>query len=233
MAARPIFLPSHDKHDLVETRMLEFEWFPGLSKSQKQKSVDALHESAIKNIDSIDHVLEISSKSRVQLGVALSAFNLTLSVPFYCKKLNLECAFQGSKVFERGGPFNDLFEKSPYDAKKDERLKVSGNLRCFMWGSYMWPLTPRTAFYDWLYINALDQNKELARELEHFDAFTDIEFNPQKSFSCQAYSAALYVSLRRRGLLDKALEDCQNFLEIVKERVQSSSTTSGQKSFSF
>jgi len=30
-----------------------------------------------------------------------------------------------------------------------------------------------------------------------YDAFTDIEFNPEKSVSCQASSAALAVDLRR------------------------------------
>ena len=42
--------------------------------------------------------------------------------------LILECVFQGSKVFENGGPYRDLVLNSPYKAKKAKRLKESGKL---------------------------------------------------------------------------------------------------------
>lgn len=38
-----------------------------------------------------------------------------------------------------------------------------------------------------------------------YDAFTDIEFNPQKSINCQAYSIALFVALTKRNLLEGGL----------------------------
>lgn len=40
-------------------------------------------------------------------------------------------------------------------------------------------------------------------------------FNPQKSINCQACAAAVYVSLRRNGLVEKALSDPQSFRDIV------------------
>lgn len=71
---------------------------------------------------------------------------------------------------------------------------------------------PRTAFYDWLYLSALNQNKNLALHLLNFDGFTDIEFNPAKSINCQARAAALFVSLVRRNMLDDVLSSKDGFL---------------------
>ena len=49
-----------------------------------------------------------------------------------------------------------------------------------------------------------------------FDAFSDIAFNPERSINCQAYSAALYVSLSRRGLLSAdVLKDQEAYLDII------------------
>jgi hypothetical protein len=33
-----------------------------------------------------------------------------------------------------------------------------------------------------------------------YDAYTDIEFNPKKSYNCQAHSAALYKSAKLREI---------------------------------
>lgn len=69
-------------------------------------------------------------------------------------------------------------------------------------------------FYDWLYINALKQNSILATELENYDIFTDIEFNPNKSLSCQAATVALFLSLKKAGTLDKATKTSDEFLKL-------------------
>ena len=57
-------------------------------------------------------------------------------------------------------------------------------------------------FYDWLYLKSLVQSVGLTEKLLEYDAFTDIEFNPKKSFSCQAKTVALYVHLRKNKILD-------------------------------
>lgn len=68
----------------------------------------------------------------------------------------LEMAFQGSKVFAAGGPFTDIYHaKDSRDAKRDPRLKESGPLIGFPFENVNFPLGPKTAFYDWLYINSL------------------------------------------------------------------------------
>lgn len=215
MAVRPIFMPSLDGPELVSTRMLQFQWFPGMAKSQAQKSIDSLHEEAREQLH-VDRVLEISSKSRDELGVSLSAFNLMIKTVKQGRQFSLECAFQASKVFEFGGPYKDLLDKSSVEAKKDPRLKESGRLVRFHFYGTDWDLVPRTAFYDWLYINALFKQEDLASHVLSYRAFSDIAFNPEKSVNCQAYAAALYVSLSKRGLLTSdLLSDKDYYLETI------------------
>ncbi|EMP9123651.1 TPA: hypothetical protein MEL26_005189 [Klebsiella quasipneumoniae subsp. quasipneumoniae] len=215
MAQRPVYIPTGEKTHFVKTEFVDFTWFPGMSVSQKQKSIDSLHEAAI-NLPNVDKILEISSKSRDTLGVALSAFNLSFTTLKQQRTLTIECAFQGSKVFQRGGPYTDMFEMTPREAKKDKRLLTSGRLIGFKFFGKEWELEPQTAFYDWLYISALRKQQELAEQIVEYDAFTDIEFNPERSINCQAYSAALYVSLFKLGILDNAISSKERFLETVK-----------------
>lgn len=212
MAERPIFIPTPGDERLVAEKKIAFTWYPGFAISQAQKSIQSLHDSASREIDGA--ILEISSKSPHELGVALSAFNLR----FHDRddqELTVETAFQGSKVFEGDIQFKDLYEKSSRDAKTDERLKQSGSLIAFRFEGEQWPLEPRTAFYDWLYLRALKQNPIVATELFNYSAFTDIMFNPKKSINCQARSAALFVSLSRRAQLDEALSNKEAYLHII------------------
>ncbi len=215
MAKRPVYVPNKDGKLAVSEIEVEFRWFPGMAKSQKQKSIASLHEASEKR--NISPLLEISSKSDQELGVKLSAFNLFITTKKQKRTFSVESAFQGSKVFEKGGPYVDLFEKTSREAKKDIRLKESGNLLKFIFFNREFPLKPRTLFYDWLYINALHQNEELAEQVLQYAGFTDIEFNPKKSINCQAFSAALYVSLSYASLLKDALESPEVFEEIVGE----------------
>lgn len=215
MAERPLFIPSAEGAALVRTKYVSFQWFPGMAASQKQKSVDSLHAAACV-LPGINRVLEVSSKSRDELGIALSAFNLSFTTAKYNRTFSVECAFQGSKVFEFGGPFVDIFGLTSREAKKDERLRSSGRLVGFQFFGTNWGLEPQTAFYDWLYINALKKKPSIAEQLTGYSAFTDIEFNPERSINCQAYSVALYMSLCQRGLLDEATSSQDAFLRIVR-----------------
>jgi hypothetical protein len=202
--------------------MIEFKWFPGLSRSQAQKSINSLHEAARK-ILGVDNILEISSKSLDEKGVRLSAFNLMIKTVKYEKEFSLECAFQSSKVFEKGGPYTDLLSARPIDAKRDERLKNSGRLLYFKFFGEKWDLIPRTAFYDWLYVNALNKNSELAEYVAQQEAFSDIAFNPDRSINCQGYAAALYSSLRSRNLITPGSPIGKSlFLEILSSSDESS-----------
>lgn len=210
MATRPVFAPSKRRNE-ADVFMTEFHWNSGLSVTQKRKNIAALHEAYMRRFPD-RKVLEISSKSENKLGVALSAFNLKKYVPSRGVCIPVECVFQGSKVFRAGGPYTDLYEVSPRDAKGDPRLKTSGGLSAFRFEEQNFPTLPRTAFYNWLYINALLENPELAEQLLAYDGFTDIEFNPDKSLNCQAEAAALYVALARSGVVNQ----CRSFPEFLK-----------------
>lgn len=214
MATRPVFLPKPHHKPFVTVRELDFEWHPGFAVSQAQKSIQSLHAAAANQ--GIAPVLEISSKSPEPLGVSLSAFNLRFEVVLGIS-MSVESAFQGSKVFENGGPFTDLYERSSRDAKTDTRLRASGNLIAFNLMGELFPLEPTTAFYDWLYIRALFANQELARQLLNYEGFTDIAFNPERSLNCQARSAGLFVALKRNPNIEiiRIVEDKDYFLSLI------------------
>lgn len=101
------------------------------------------------------------------------------------KEFSVESVFQAGKIFEKGGTYIDLLDVSSKIAKRDER------------------------------INTLHLHEELTKPLMEYNAFMDIEFNPQKSINCQAEAAAVYVSLSRQGLLKEALKNKDSFREIV------------------
>ncbi len=211
MATRPVYhsLAHSPYYEQIDT---DFEFFSGFSAAQKQKCIQSLHKEYLSLYPNCN-VLEISSKSLIPLGVSLSAFHLTLQNEN--RIFSVECAFQSSKVFENGGPYTDLLEKSPRDAKRDERLHESGKLTAFRYFKEEFPLTPTDFFYNWLYLNALCQNKKLMEETLAYDSFTDIEFNPKKSINCQARSAAIFIGLSKQKLLEEAMSSRQKFLEIV------------------
>lgn len=210
MAQRPVFVPSR-KAPYVDVFMPEFVWNGGFATSQKQKNIVALHEAFHKRFPE-RNLLEISSKSLQDFGMKISAFHLKKKVPSIGKSIPVECIFQGSKVFSAGGPYTELYEKTPREAKKEPRLKSSGILRGFQFEGQQYPLQPKTVFYDWLYINAILENSGYTEQLIQFDGFTDIEFNPDKSINCQAKSAALFVALFRLELL----EQCRDFEQFSK-----------------
>jgi hypothetical protein len=217
LAKRPIFIPILNGKHFVLERYVEFHWHSGFAKSQKQKSIRALHEMALLEYQ-VKNPLEVSSKSEDPLGVALSSFNLQFTTQMG-RTLTVEAAFQGSKAFALGGPYTDIFGMLPMDAKRDIRLKESGSLKKFKFFGAEWELEPKTAFYDWLYINALLKNPELADKVTDCDGFTDIEFNPEKSINCQARSVALYCALYHNDKIDFALESRQNFLSLYAGKV--------------
>lgn len=213
MSQRPVFVPIKRK-PWTDVYMTEFQWNSGLSAAQKKKNVAALHQAFVARFPE-KKVLEISSKSSEDLGVKLSAFNLTKFVPSLGKAVPVECVYQGSKVFAVGGPYTDLYTATSRAAKGDDRLRQSGELRRFSFEGKEFPLKAGSAFYDWLYINALMEHPELSEPLLGYDGFTDIEFNPNKGVACQANAAALYVSLHRQGLLEQC-RDFDAFLALLK-----------------
>lgn len=218
MANRPIYIPNKGNNAPSVTKEdVDFDWHPGMAKVQKQKSIDSLHEAAYASDLGCKNILEISSKSKIPLGNKLSAFELLITTK-KGKQFSVECAFQSSKKFEHGGPFTELLDRTSKEAKTDIRLKESGNLTEFIFYNKHYSLEPTTFFYDWLYISALHQNIELARDVLAYDGFTDIEFNPKKSWNSQANAAALYVSIHSvdETALERVSQDPEYFKALVE-----------------
>ncbi len=210
MAKRPAFFIQNGR---VVSKMYSFEWFPGFALSQKQKSIESLH-SAIVKANPGAKPLEISTKSAKEAGAKLSVFHLKL------EGHTLENIFQSAKVFEGGGPYLDLLEVPPREAKRDERLRQSGGLVAFRYQGEDFPLVPKTAFYDYIYIAAV-KNTLTADEISEvlqYDFFTDIEFNPDKSINTQARTVSLIrLILEEHGALPDFTKD--EFIKYHGERV--------------
>lgn len=204
----------------VEEKEIEYTFSPGFAKVQKEKNIKSIKENIEKKEGKEKKILEISTKSDTDLGIRLSAFNLSIRIK-KDKIISVETLFQSSKKFEKGGPFSDILDKDSKSAKKDERLKESGELICFVYRGEEWGLEPKTLFYDWLYLNVLDINiKEKKIDLEDikkYQIFTDIEFNHEKSINCQARSLALYLVLDKTKKLEDSLKDKEIFKKNLED----------------
>ncbi len=209
MAERPVFVPCNQGKRLVDIIFVSFKWHAGMSATQKKKNVHELHQSA--EAKNLHPLLEISSKSDFEAGRRLSAFYQKTKIGNI--ETTVECAFQGSKVFENGGPFTDLYTASSREAKKDARIRESGRLVGFLLDGKNYPLSPPTAFYDWLYMKALYNHRTWLKRLDAMAGFTDIEFNPERSINCQARACAAFVALEQRGDLDTAMTSFTSFVE--------------------
>ncbi len=210
MAKRPAFFVNQRK---VISEMYSFEWYSGFAVSQKQKSIKSLHDAIIKT-DASARPLEISSRSTEAIGIRLSAFNLKIN------SYTLENIFQSAKVFENGGPYLDLLDVSPKEAKRDERLHKSGSLKAFRYQNEDFPLIPQTVFYDFIYIAAIKQSftTDDINTVLYYNYFTDIEFNPTKSINTQARAAAiLKLIVDEYGYLPSFNKE--DFIQFHKEHI--------------
>lgn len=216
MAERPVFIPCTEGSRLVREVYFSFLWHPGFAPVQKKKNVVGLHEAAAAK--GFSPLLEVSTKSEEKLGQRLSAFSLKVNSSQY-GKISLEAAYQGSKVFERGGPFTDLYQLDAREAKKDPRVRDSGRIVGFRFDGTDFPTEPKTAFYDWLYSRAIFDHREWMNEssrIERYAGFTDIEFNPEKSLNCQARSVAIFCAMMRRGILEDAHKSPERFIAALR-----------------
>jgi hypothetical protein len=211
MANRPVFLPAPRDDDRVRVVGVEFNWHPGLALSQKQRSISSLHEAAIA-AGIAGRPLEISTKSTSEIGRSLSAFLLSFRTKNAIPNVTVESAFQGSKVFASAGPFHEIYGLDSRAAKGFFKERSLGDVIHFDFYGDIWPNQPLTLFYNWIYIKTLLLNPDLAEAVLDFDCFTDIEFNPERSFNCQAYAVALFVAVSKAGM-QEVFTSKQRFLE--------------------
>ena len=216
MANKPVYVPMA-RAPFYQEWNVEYVYNSGFSATQKQKNIDAIHKAFLKKKPDAAP-LEISSKSLTPLGVNMSAFNLKKHIPSLDIDIPVENAYQGGKKFKFGGPYTDLYQVTPKDAKRDERLKNSGAMTAFVFESVEYPLEPKNGFYDWLYIRALCENEEYMEEVTKYNAFTDVEFTPGKSINNQARAAAVFVGIAKAGLLDQT-KDFYDFCKLIGGKI--------------
>ncbi|MCI2802792.1 DarT1-associated NADAR antitoxin family protein [Staphylococcus pettenkoferi] len=202
--------------DSFEKEEVAFKWYSGFAIEQKQKSIESLHMNFIKKQPRYN-ILEVSSKSKLPLGKEASSFNLTMRTK-QGKEYTLEQVFQSSKVYKEAGSQNHLLAKG-YSSREMKKIlkEINKNdeivaFECF---NQAFSLEPKTLFYNWIYVNTLAQNKEIAHQILEYDAFTDIEFNPKKAINCQAEACSIFVSLSRQNKLQEALRDVESFKKTV------------------
>jgi superfamily I DNA/RNA helicase len=203
---RPVYF--YTKEHFTHSEMVPLNY----NANDKTASMQSLHEHFKKEYYDAN-VLEISTKSDNDLGKSLSAFNLQVSLKDG-RRVPLECAFQAGKVFGKSGPKPEVLNMRPFEAKSYVR-QFKEAVVGFELDGEKFSTEPKTFFYNWLYVNALKANPQLANELIKYNAFTDIEFNPQYSINCQAEAASVYVGLVKEGLLEEALSSKEAFKRIV------------------
>lgn len=223
MAQRPVYVPI-SRPPFYQKVDVEFTFNPGFSPAQKRRNIEAIHQAYLRRSPN-SVPLEISSKSLNPLGVNLSAFNLKKQICSLKIEIPVENVYQGGKKFACGGPYTDLYNVSPKEAKRDERLQTGGALRAFSFEGVDYPTEPHNGFYDWIYIQAIQENKDIGEEIQNYNAFTDIEFNPNKSINCQARAAAMFVGIAKAGLLDKT-RDFYDFCELISAKSKVVTTAS-------
>lgn len=226
-AVRLAFIPQPPAEKLlVSVRPVAFVWHKGMSLAVRQRSVVALHEALLRQ-GWAQRPLEVSTKSLTQpLGSALSSFKLTGR-----KGATVEQIFQSSKVFQGDpqSPYRQLLQLPSWEAKRFIGA-IRAPLSHFDCAGQRWPLEPKSAFYDWPYLNvlALPQHEALRAGIMHFDAFTDIEFNQQKQINCQARAVALYQALALRDELE-VIGDPQRFREHLQSQYAAEEALRQQK----
>ena len=213
MAERFVYIYESSSNSFKKEN-IKFNWYPGFSVSQKQRSIHSLHKEFKEKFGNLK-VLEVSTASEEEFGKECSAFNLQLTLR-NGNKYSVESLFQSSKVFKNYGRVNQDLDLDAKAVKRQVRsIEVNDKLIEFDFLGVKFPLLPRTYFYNWLYVNALFQNTELSNFILQYDAFTDINFNPNKSINCQARSVAIAVCLNKAGMLEECVSDQEKFLNII------------------
>ena len=209
MATKMCFKVNEEK--VFDEKIVAFTYVKGMAFSQKCKNVLSFHSSIQAQFLGAK-ILEISTKSNNPLGVALSAFNLTLD------GCPVECLYHSGKVFTDGTDFEFLKTYLPRDAKRYVRENSDKVLKCYRYNGKEISLNTGTLFYDYIYIRALMQHPEVSSALMEYDLFTDIEFNEKKGLNCQARSCAIYSYMLRTGTVDKYMNSMESFEKIYLVR---------------
>lgn len=190
---------------------IRFKWEAGTSIAQKKRCCRNLHN--VIDFHCELSPLDISRGSTSSLGESLSAFNLTW------KGKPVECWYQGSKVFSNAGAMHKLYNVNAATAKNAVKASGLGRLVGFNLDGAEFPMEPKTAFYDLLYLCALREKFGDSLELSAYDCFTDIMATTD-TLACQARTVCEYKLLQNTANLD-VLNNFDEYIQWHKEHVES------------
>ena len=219
MQQKPVFV-AEERFPYFYTVLVPFET-PKVTpetKNIRKNRVQSLHER-FGHIYPDKKVLEVSGTSKDELGRKIRSEILEKKISSLDITVPVSNVYRGSCVFEKGGPYPELYELSPQRAKSDRRLKEKGSLLYYYHEEAEYPKRPRAAFYSWIYINALLENRELAEQVIKYDAFSDINCSPGKKPFGAARGAAIFTALSRMKLLD-SVKEFESFRRLVSMEVQ-------------
>ena len=195
MAERPVFEVTTKGNAFVKYHSIQFSWN---SRNNGDETIsDAFINRARKRFS--NEVLDLSSNSKNELSKRISARHLTI------QKNDEE-----EKVI-------DIFNKSRLEVEEEKeggRFKVQQN--AYEYEGEHWPSWPRSAFYDFLCVQALNQQEDVHEELLEYQLFSDLRSVAGMKNIYHAGSVALFVSLKKRNLLETALTSKQDFLKFSK-----------------
>lgn len=211
MAIRSVYYIQNHK---VNKEDIEIKWASGFSYSQKQKNIVTLHEAISERFNvSTNEILEVSTKSLLEIGKMLSSINLEFEIEG--KKYFFESVYQSCKVFQDGllGTIHhpEWIELESFEAKKASQA-INLPLVEFKFKDMTFPLEPKTMFFDWLYISCINQ-LNIKFLIDPYYYFTDIEFNPIKMISTQAQALCKYKNLVEQNLIEEFLKNPKKFYE--------------------
>ena len=217
MAFGAVFIPTLQEpyYDFI---LIEYTPSGSLGRDKTRYDSKILQDEYRKKYNADANILEISrfaNKPGDILSTKCARIVYQYTYPYkYEKRVCIESVFHGSKCFENGGPFVDLIRPSisSHSSRYDKRLQSSGKLLNYHFYDRTYPAYPATsAFYDWLYISALQGNSnicDLASVLFEYDGFTDMDYNPnnQMCIVCPARVAAMYVGMTKAGVLTNPVD---------------------------
>ena len=211
MAVRKVYL-SLAEFPYAKEVPVTFPWSNGSKHQNIQAVLDTFHD-----VYPEIPVLEVSLASAQPEGVGVAAMKLPLRLADG-KELPVGVVYQGSKVFENGGPYTDLWQLSHQKVQKDPRLHQSGRCIGYRLEGMDYPAEPHPyAFFNWLYCRALAQDPDRGQELLRYGAFSDLDLGSAKTDrNSPARAAAVYGGLKAAGRLD-CLASYEAFVAVTCE----------------
>ena len=180
----------------------------------KKKAISSIHRKLEKIDGNKLYMLDLDVRSSSELGKKLSSYQISYNGE------KVESIYHSCKIFENGGPYQELAKMLVSKVLNDSRLTCSGNVLDFCYEGEFWG-QDRGFFYDFLYIIAVKDaviNEELKKLLK-YDYFTDIECKHSSEKNSARAVAIIKHMIKQFGEIPKITKNefvkyCKIFVDI-------------------